>query len=307
MSLRLVLMGTPEFAVPTFSRLMADGHAIAAVYTQPPRPAGRGMLARPSPVAALAHGQGVEVRTPLSLRDEAELAALEALRADAAVVVAYGLLLPARALAAFRLGAYNLHASRLPRWRGAAPIQRAIAAGDAVTAASVMRMEPGLDTGPVCLEEEVAITPSTTAGDLHDQLAHVGAALMSRAMALLERGGLACRPQGGEGVTYARKIDKAEAAIDFARTARQVQAHVHGLSPVPGAHTMLNGQRVKLLRVEMAEGSAPPGTVLDDRLAIACRAGAIRPVLLQREGKAAMALDDFLRGSPVKPGTVAGR
>jgi methionyl-tRNA formyltransferase len=300
-------MGTPAFAVPTFSRLIADGHAIAAVYTQPPRPAGRGMLARPSPVEALARAHGLEVRTPMSLKGDDALIALEALRADVAVVVAYGLLLPARALAALRLGAYNLHASKLPRWRGAAPIQRAIMAGDAVTAASVMRMEAGLDTGPVCLEAEVAITPSTTAGDLHDRLTHAGAALMSRAMFMLERGELVCRPQGGEGVTYARKIDKAEAAIDFARTARQVQAHVHGLSPVPGAHAILNGQRVKLLRVGMAEGSAPPGTVLDDRLAIACGAGAIRPLLLQREGKAAMALDDFLRGSPVKPGTVAGR
>jgi len=300
-------MGTPEFAVPTFSRLIADGHAIAAVYTQPPRPAGRGMLARPSPVEALARAHGLEVRTPMSLKGDDALIALEALRADVAVVVAYGLLLPARALAALRLGAYNLHASRLPRWRGAAPIQRAIMAGDAVTAASVMRMEAGLDTGPVCLEAEVAITPSTTAGDLHDRLTHAGAALMSRAMFMLERGELVCRPQGGEGVTYARKIDKAEAAIDFARTARQVQAHVHGLSPVPGAHATLNGQRIKLLRVETAPGSGRPGTVLDDRLAIACGAGAIRPLLLQREGKAAMALDDFLRGSPVKPGTVAGR
>jgi methionyl-tRNA formyltransferase len=305
-SLRLVLMGTPEFAVPTFSRLISDGHAIAAVYTQPARPAGRGMALKPSPVETLARAHGFDVRTPLSLKGEDDLAALEALNADAAVVVAYGLLLPPRALAAVRLGAYNLHASKLPRWRGAAPIQRAIMAGDPVTAASVMRMEAGLDTGPVCLEENVAITASTTAGDLHDRLAETGAGLMSRAMAMLELGRLRCRPQASDGVTYARKIGKAEAAIEFARPAHEVLAHIHGLSPFPGAYTLLNGQRVKLLRVEMVEGAGAAGTVIDDRLAIACNDGAIRPLLLQREGKAALALDDFLRGSPVNAGTVAG-
>jgi len=305
-SLRLVLMGTPAFAVPAFARLIADGHSIAAVYTQPARPAGRGMALKPSPVEALARTHGLEVRTPMSLRGGQDLAALEALNADAAVVVAYGLLLPARALAAFRRGAYNLHASKLPRWRGAAPIQRAIMAGDTVTAAAVMRMEAGLDTGPVCLEEAVAITPSTTAGDLHDRLAETGSALMSRAIALLERGELACRPQSNEGVTYARKIGKAEAAIDFARPAREVLAHIHGLSPFPGAFTVLGGQRLKILRAESAAGQGAPGTVLDDRFAIACGEGAIRPLVVQREGKAALPLADFLRGSAVSPGMVGG-
>jgi methionyl-tRNA formyltransferase len=216
------------------------------------------------------------------------------------------LLLPARALAAFRRGAYNLHASKLPRWRGAAPIQRAIMAGDTVTAAAVMRMEAGLDTGPVCLEEDVAITPSTTAGDLHDRLAETGSALMSRAIALLERDELVCRPQPDEGVTYARKIGKAEAAIDFVRPAREVLAHIHGLSPFPGAFTVLGGQRLKILRAESAAGQGAPGMVLDDRFAIACGEGAIRPLVVQREGKAALPLADFLRGSAVSPGMVGG-
>jgi methionyl-tRNA formyltransferase len=299
-------MGTPAFAVPVFARLIADGHIIAAVYTQPARPAGRGMALKPSPVEALARTHGLEVRAPLSLRGDPELAALEALKADAAVVVAYGLLLPARALAAFPRGAFNLHASKLPRWRGAAPIQRAIMAGDTVTAAAVMRMEAGLDTGPVCLEEDVAIAASTTAGDLHDRLAETGAALMSRAMALLERGALACRPQAEAGVTYARKIGKAEAAIDFTRPAREVLAHIHGLSPFPGAFTMLGGQRLKILRAETVAGEGLPGAVLDDRLAIACGEGAIRPLAVQREGKAALPLADFLRGAAVRAGMVAG-
>ncbi|MFO1088554.1 MAG: methionyl-tRNA formyltransferase [Hyphomicrobiales bacterium] len=306
MSLRLVLMGTPDFAVPTFDRLISDGHAIAAVYTQPPRPAGRGMAARPSPVEALARRNGLHVETPLSLRPEEDLKKLEAWRADAAVVVAYGLLLPPRALAAFRLGAYNLHASKLPRWRGAAPIQRAIMAGDRVTAASVMRMEEGLDTGPVCREADVPITCATTAQDLHDALARAGAELMSEAMKALEAGTLTCRPQATDGVNYAAKIAKVEAKIEFAQPAPSVVAHIHGLSPFPGAWCLLDGQRVKLLRAEVVAGSGAPGTVLDEQFTIACGEGAIRPVVVQREGKSQLPLEVFLRGQPVAPGTVVG-
>jgi len=308
-SLRLVFMGTPDFAVPMLRRLAADGYDIAAVYCQPPRQAGRGMAERPSPVHQAALDLGLEVRTPLNFKNQADIDAFAALEADAAVVVAYGLLLPKAILEAPRHGAYNMHASKLPRWRGAAPIQRAIMAGDKVTAATVMRMDEGLDTGPVCAERDVAITPGMTAGELHDRLAGAGTDLMAEAMARLDRDGrLDCRPQPGEGATYAAKIDKAEARIDFARPAADVLNHIHGLSPFPGAwfevDTGRGAQRVKLLRAETAAGSGVSGAVLDDRLAIACADGAIRPLWLQRQGKGAMALDDFLRGTAIAPGTM---
>jgi methionyl-tRNA formyltransferase len=246
---------------------------------------------------------GLAVRTPASLKPEAELAALRALAADAAVVVAYGLILPLPALAAARLGAYNLHASLLPRWRGAAPIQRAIMAGDAETGVVVMRMEQGLDTGPVCLEDRVAIAPGVTSGELHSLLAARGALLMGRALDALERGALSCRPQAMDGVTYAAKIAKTEARIAFDRPAEKLVNLVHGLSPHPGAWCLLGGKRLRLLKAAAEPGDGPPGTCLDDRLAIACGAGAIRPLLLQLEGRAALSLPDFLRGHPVAPGT----
>jgi methionyl-tRNA formyltransferase len=302
-SLKLVFMGTPDFAVPTLEQLVDQGHAIVCVYTQPPQPAGRGLEARPSPVQRAAERRGIAVLTPASLKAQAEWRALQALEADLLVVVAYGLILPPPALQAARLGAYNLHASLLPRWRGAAPIQRAIMAGDAETGVVVMRMEDGLDSGPVCLAERVAITPGMTSGALHDLLAERGARLMGRAVDALERGALTCRPQAGEGVLYARKIDKAEARLAFDRPAAEVVNRIHGLSPHPGAWCLIAGKRLKLLEALAVPGVGPPGTCLDDRLTIACGEAAVRPTLVQLEGKAALPLDDFLRGHPVAPGT----
>jgi methionyl-tRNA formyltransferase len=302
-SLKLIFMGTPNFAVPTLEILVGQGHRVLCVYCQPPLPAGRGLAPRPSPVQQAAEHLGIAVRTPSSLKSEIERDALRGLAADAAVVVAYGLILPPPVLQATRLGAYNLHASLLPRWRGAAPIQRAIMAGDAETGVAVMRLEEGLDTGPVCLEEPVAIAPGMTSGELHDLLAGLGATLMGRALSALERGALTCRPQTADGITYAAKIDKAEARITFDRPAAEVANLIHGLSPYPGAWCLLAGKRLRLLKATVEPGIGPPGTCLDDRLAIACRDGAIRPLLVQREGKAALALSDFLHGHPVAPGT----
>jgi methionyl-tRNA formyltransferase len=303
-SLRLVFLGTPEFAVASLARIVEDGHDVAAVYSQPPRRAGRGMTLRASAVARFAETHGLPVRTPASLKAPEEQHAFSALQADAAVVVAYGLLLPAAILEAPRLGCYNIHASLLPRWRGAAPIQRAVMAGDAVTGVSIMRMTQGLDEGPVCLAEPIPIVPGTTAGALHDRLAALGANLMSRALAGLAAGRLDCTPQPAEGVTYARKIDKAETRIDFALAAEAVLNHIHGLSPHPGAwFTLPSGPRVKVLKGEIAEGSGPPGTVLDDALTVACGKGAVRLLVLQREGKSPASAPDFLRGLAVRPGT----
>jgi len=302
-SLELIFMGTPDFAVPTLEHLVVQGHRILCVYSQPPQPAGRGLAPRRSPVQQAAERLGIAVRTPASLRSESEHDAMRALAADAVIVVAYGLILPPSALQATRLGAYNLHASLLPRWRGAAPIQRAIMAGDAETGVAVMRMEQGLDTGPVCLEERVAIAAGTTSGALHDLLANPGALLMGQALSALEGGALACRPQAAAGITYAAKIAKAEARIAFDRPASEVVNHIHALSPHPGAWCRLAGKRLRLLQAALEPGTGPPGTSLDDRLAIACRGGAIRPVVLQLEGKAALPLADFLRGHPVAPGT----
>jgi methionyl-tRNA formyltransferase len=303
-SLRLVFLGTPDFAVASLARIVDDGFDIAAVYSQPPRRAGRGMNLRASPVARYAQTHGLPVRTPASLKVFEEQAAFASLEADAAVVVAYGLLLPAAILEAPRLGCYNVHASLLPRWRGAAPIQRAIMAGDSVTGVSVMRMTPGLDEGPVCLAEALPIVPGTTAGELHDHLAALGAGLMSRTLASLAAGELDCTPQPAEGVTYARKIDKSETPIDFATGAEAVLNHIHGLSPHPGAwFTLPSGPRVKVLKAEVSEGSGPPGTVMDDSLCVACGVGAVRLLVLQREGKSPAEAPDFLRGLAVPPGT----
>lgn len=304
MSLRLVFLGTPDFAVASLARIVEDGHEVATVYSQPPRRAGRGMTLRASPVARFAEGRGLPVRTPASLKAEEEQAAFASLQADAAVVVAYGLLLPAAILEAPRLGCYNVHASLLPRWRGAAPIQRATMAGDPVTGVSIMRMSQGLDEGPVCLAESVPIGPGTTAGELHDHLAALGASLMSRALASLAGGGLDCTPQATEGVTYARKIDKGETRIDFTQDHETVLNHIHGLSPHPGAWFALPaGPRVKVLKAEVSDGSGSPGTVLDGSLSVACGAGAVRLLVLQREGKSPASAPDFLRGLAMPPGT----
>ena len=300
--MRLVFMGTPDFAVETLKALGEAGHEIACVYSQPPRPAGRGMAERPSPVHAFAASQGIEVRTPVSLKSPEEQERFSALNADAAVVVAYGLLLPKAILDAPKLGCFNVHASLLPRWRGAAPIQRAIMAGDPETGVTIMRMEEGLDTGPMCKVGRIAITPETTAQSLHDALAVLGARLM---VEVLAQETIACSPQPADGVTYAKKIDKAEARIDFAKSAQEVRNHIHGLSPFPGAWFQVKGARIKVLLCEAVKTQGKPGTFIDDRLTIACGSGAIRLLKLQREGKGAMEADDFLRGFPIPKGTEA--
>jgi methionyl-tRNA formyltransferase len=310
MSLRLVFMGTPDFSVPVLSELIAAGHDIAAVYCQPPRPAGRGMADARSPVHVHAESCGLDVLTPVSLKPADVQARFAAHGADAAVVVAYGLILPQVVLDAPRLGCFNLHASALPRWRGAAPIQRAIMAGDKTTAVMVMRMAAGLDTGPVCLAEHVVIGAEETAGDLHDRLSERGASLMVRALAALERDQLTCAPQPEAGVTYAAKIDKAEARIDFGRPAQAVHDHVRGLSPFPGAFVEVSSggrtERLKVLRTVLAEGGGVPGTVLDGALTVACGAGAVRLVSVQRPGKRPMAAEELLRGFSIAPGTRLG-
>ena len=306
--MRIVFAGSPDFAVPTLRRL-AERHEIVAVYTQPPRPAGRGKQPTPTPVARVAGELGLPVFWPATLKSAEEQRRLAALKPEAMVVVAYGLILPRQVLEIPKHGCFNLHASLLPRWRGAAPIQRAIMAGDEKTGVCVMRMDEGLDTGDVCGCVEVPITAQTTAGELHDELAEKGAALMAAAMDWLEEeGGIDCVPQPATGATYAPKIDKAEARIDFNRPAREVLAHIHGLSPYPGAWMTLPREkggpaRVRILKAELAEGSGTAGEVLDEELTIACAQGAIRPLLLQREGRAAMEREAFLRGFPVRAGT----
>jgi methionyl-tRNA formyltransferase len=297
--MRLVFMGTPDFAVETLKALIGAGHEIACVYSQPPRPAGRGMAERPSPVHAFAAAQRIEVRTPVSLKSPEEQARFAALNADAAVVVAYGLLLPKPILDAPRLGCFNVHASLLPRWRGAAPIQRAIMSGDAETGVTIMRMEEGLDTGPMCKVGRIAIGPMSTAQTLHDELATLGARLMVEALADTA---LACEPQPAEGVTYAKKIDKAEARIDFSRSAEEVRNHIHGLSPFPGAWFQVKGTRIKALLCEVVSGKGTSGSFIDDRLTIACGSDAVRLLKLQREGKGAMVANDFMRGFPITSG-----
>jgi methionyl-tRNA formyltransferase len=307
MPLRLIFMGTPEFSVPTLLDLVAHGHEIAAVYTRAPKPAGRGMKLQPTPVEVEARRLGIPVLTPKTLKTPEALAEFEAHQADAAVVVAYGMILPQAILDAPKLGCFNLHASLLPRWRGAAPINRAIMAGDAETGVMVMKMDVGLDTGDVAMAERIAISDTMTASDLHDALARLGGDLMVRAMGALERGALKLTPQSNERVTYAAKIDKAEARIDFTKPAREVLRHIHGLSPFPGAwcEGQIEGAptRIKILRCELAKGGGSPGAVLDDDLAIACGDGAIRIVELQRAGKAPMNAAEFLRGVPLKAGS----
>jgi methionyl-tRNA formyltransferase len=305
MPLRLIFMGTPDFAVPTLLELVGHGHEIAAVYTRTPKPGGRGMKLQPTQVEQEARRLRIPVFTPKTLKTPDALDAFRAHNADAAVVVAYGMILPQAILDAPRLGCFNLHASLLPRWRGAAPINRAIMAADKETGVMVMKMDVGLDTGDIAMAERIAISDRMTASDLHDELARLGASLMVRAMAALERGTLQLTKQPSDGITYAAKIEKAEARIDWTRPAHEVLRHIHGLSPFPGAWCEIAGEaesaRLKVLRCEMANGSGVPGAVLDDQLTIACGEGAIRITELQRAGKAPMKAADFLRGVPLKP------
>src|SRR6202051_99185 len=305
MSLRLIFMGTPEFSVPTLLDLVAHGHEIAAVYTRAAKPAGRGMKLQPSPVEIEARRLGIAVETPSSLKTLEALEQFSAHHADAAGGGAYGMTLPQAILDAPKLGCFNLHASLLPRWRGAAPINRAIMAGDAETGVMVMKMDAGLDTGDVAMAERIAITDAMTAADLHDALARLGGDLMVRAIGALERGMLQLTKQSEDGVTYAAKIDKAESRIDWNKPARAVLRHIHGLSPFPGAwgEVPIEGApvRVKILRGAVAEGSGGPGELLDDRFAVACASRAIRILALARAGGRPMKADEFLRGTPLKP------
>jgi methionyl-tRNA formyltransferase len=305
MALRLIFMGTPEFAVPTLLELAGRGHDIAAVYTRAPKPAGRrGLELVPSPVEREARRLRLPVVTPASLKGADAQAAFAALQADAAVVVAYGLLLPKPILDAPRLGCFNLHASALPRWRGAAPIHRAVMAGDAETGITVMKMDEGLDTGAMAMIERLPITPDTTTGALHDALARLGADLMARALAALERGSLQFTLQPATGATYAAKIEKAETRIDWSQSWREVHNRIRGLSPFPGAWCEIAGDRVRLIRSTKGEGGGPPGAVLDDRLTVACGDGAVRLVELQKAGGRPMPAEEFLRGSTLRKGEV---
>ncbi len=307
MPLRIVFMGTPDFSVPVLDALLAAGHGVVAVYSQPPRPAGRGMDEVKSPVHRLAEARGLPVFTPVNFKSEEDRAAFAAHNADAAVVVAYGLMLPEAVLNAPKFGCFNVHASRLPRWRGAAPIQRAIMAGDKATAVMVMHMDKGLDTGPVCLARDFAIAPGTTAGDLHGTLSKAGAEVMAEAMAKLETGKLAEVPQCMDGVTYAAKIDKGEARIDFTRPAIDAVNHIHGLSPFPGAWFEVNvgskSERIKVLRASVTNSAGAPGTVLDGPLTIACGGGAIALLEVQRAGKRPVSAAEFLRGFRLESGS----
>ena len=302
MTLRLAFMGTPEFAVPTLVELIGQGHEIACVYSQPPRPKGRGLATEPSPVHALALAHKIAVRTPVSLKDAAQQELFAALEVDAAIVVAYGLLLPKPILDAPKLGCFNLHGSLLPRWRGAAPIQRAIMAGDTETGVMSMRMEEGLDTGPVLMAERTKIWRKTY-GELHDELARLGADLMARTVSALERGSIAEQKQTEDGVTYARKISKEETRIDWTKPAREIDCLIRGLSPAPGAWTDVKGERVKILNCEPANGVGTAGTLVDDALTIACGTGALRLTRLQRPGKSAMDAGELLRGFALPRGT----
>ena len=305
MPLRLTFMGTPDFAVPTLLELVAHGHEIAAVYTRAAKPAGRGMKLQPTPVEREARRLGIPVFTPATLKTQEASEEFRAHNADAAVVVAYGMILPQAILDIPKLGCFNLHASLLPRWRGAAPINRAIMAGDSETGVMVMKMDAGLDTGDVAMAERTAITDAMITADVHDALARLGGDLMARAMGALERGKLQLTRQSDQGVTYAAKIEKAEARIDWNRPAHAVLRHIHGLSPFPGAwcEVPIDGEpaRVKILRCAIADGLGTSGEVLDDHLTVACRQGALRILELQRAGKAPMKAIEFLRGTPLKP------
>lgn len=304
MPLRLIFMGTPDFAVPTLLALAAAGHEIAAVYTRVAKPGGRrGLELMPSPVEREATRLGIPVLTPKTLRTPEAQAEFAALNADAAIVVAYGLILPKAVLDAPRLGCFNVHASLLPRWRGAAPINRAVMAGDKESGVTIMQMDEGLDTGAMAMIDRIAIGADMTAGELHDALAPLGADLMMRAIAAAERGTLTLTPQPEQGVTYAEKISKDETRIDWSKPWSQVHDHIRGLSPFPGAWFELGGVRVKVLRSTCGEGRGAPGSALDDKLTIACGDGAVRLVQIQRAGAKAMMADEFLRGTAVKAGT----
>ena len=301
--MRLIFMGTPDFAVPTLIELAARGHEIAAVYTRAPKPAGRGMDQQHTPVERDARRLVLPVHTPKTLKDDDAQKAFRADNADAAVVVAYGLILPTPILEAPRLGCFNVHASLLPRWRGAAPINRAIMAGDAESGVTIMKMDEGLDTGAIAMAERTPTGADMTAGELHDALSRLGADLMLRVLAAAERGSLVLTQQPRAGVTYAEKISKSETRIDWSKPWKQVHDHIRGLSPVPGAWFEVGGVRVKVLRSTKSKGSGAPGTALDDKLTIACGDGAVRLVQVQRAGRQPMTAEEFLRGMPVKAGT----
>lgn len=307
--MRLAFMGTPEFAVPSLAELIAAGHEITAVYSQPPRPKGRGQKLTPSPVHAFAETMGLPVFTPETMKAAEAIETFQSLDLDAACVVAYGQILTRAVLEAPRLGCFNLHGSLLPRWRGAAPIQRAIMAGDDQTGVQIMRMSEGLDEGPVLLGEVLPIRADDTAATLGDRMAVTGAALWPRALAAIERGAAVETAQAGE-PTYARKITPAEARIDWTRPAAQVDAHIRGLSPFPGAWFEAPSPegpvRIKALMSAVADGAGAPGALLDDALTVACGSGAVRLIRVQRAGKAAQGADEMLRGFPLKPGTVLG-
>jgi methionyl-tRNA formyltransferase len=304
--MRLIFMGTPDFSVPTLIELAARGHEIAAVYSRAPKPAGRGMDVQRTPVEREALQLALPICTPKTLKDEEAQAIFRAHNADAAVVVAYGVILPKSILEAPRLGCFNVHASLLPRWRGAAPINRAIMAGDAETGITIMKMDEGLDTGAIALAERTPIGADMTAGELHDVLSRLGADLMLRALAAAERGSLTLTTQPQAGVTYAEKISKNETRIDWTKPWNNVHDHIRGLSPFPGAWFELDGVRVKVLRSRKGEGAGTPGTGLDNNLTIACGEGSVRLVQVQRAGKQPMSADEFLRGTPVKAGVQFG-
>ena len=301
MTLRLAFMGTPDFAVPTLAKLLDRGHHIACVYSQPARPKGRGLEAEPSPVAKFAQAHGLPLRTPQSLKVGEARNEFASLGLDAAVVVAYGLILPGSVLEAARLGCFNLHASLLPRWRGAAPIQRAIMAGDEGTGVMVMRMEEGLDTGPVLMTEHVHIGRKTF-GELHDELASLGSELVARALAALESGRITETPQAAEGVTYAGKISKQETRIDWTKSAHEIDCVVRALSPVPGAWCEVRGERIRILLGEPVEGAGVPGEIIDEQPVVACGTGALKLLRLQRAGRSPLDAATFVRGFPLPRG-----
>ncbi|NQW09602.1 MAG: methionyl-tRNA formyltransferase [Alphaproteobacteria bacterium] len=307
--MRLAFLGSPDFAVPTLRALIDAGHRIVCVYAQPPRPAGRGQKPRPTPVQAAAAAAGIPVRTPTTLRDPDEQAAFAALDLDAAVVVAYGLILPPAILSAPRLGCLNVHASLLPRWRGAAPIQRAILAGDTETGVTIMQMDTGLDTGPTLLRRSLPITPETTGQSLHDALSELGAELIAPALAGLADGSVTPTPQSDDGVTYAKKLDRDEGRLDFTGPADALIRQIRAFDPWPGAFFEYQGTRIKVLAaqwLDLGPIANRPGTVLDDALTIACGHGALRPIRVQRPGKGPMDTGAFLRGFALPPGTALG-